>query len=119
MTLIAGREVFLRGVLRSVRSSRLTRVPLSFVAPARAGSTGTLFVSGGASFGVEGSPDNFNELLAAVDSAPTGDTIRAQLTVSRQTPAGRETITRRARATAPTAVFGGFGFRVRVVPAVA
>ena len=119
LTLVAGREVLLRGVLRSVRSSRLTRVPLSFVAPARAGSTGTLSVSGGASFGVEGRVRNFSQLLAAVDSAPTGDTLRAQLTVSRPTPAGRETTTRRARATAPTALFGRFAFRVVVVPAVA
>ena len=119
LTLVAGREVLLRGVLRSVRSSRLARVPLSFVAPARAGSTGTLSVSGGASFGVEGRVRNFSQLLAAVDSAPTGDTLRAQLTVSRPTPAGRETTTRRARATAPTALFGRFAFRVVVVPAVA
>ena len=76
-------------------------------------------MAAGASFGVGGGVRNFAQLVAAVDRAPTGDTLRAQLTVTRRTPAGRETITRRDRATAPTAVFGGFGFRVEVVsPAV-
>ena len=93
LTLAAGREVFLRAVLRSVRSTRLTRVPLSFVAPARTG-TGRLVVAAGASFGVGGGVRNFAQLVAAVDRAPTGDTLRAQLTVTRRTPAGRETITR-------------------------
>ena len=86
LRLVAGSEVFLRGVFRPLRSTRLSRVQLSFVAPPGAGGSGTLVVSAGASFFEEEEPGggvgSFGQLLAAVDGAPTGDTLRAELTLS-------------------------------------
>ena len=124
LRLVAGREVVLRGVMRSVRSTRLTRVPLSLVVPRWGGSTGRLVVTAGAPFFFEEEPGggagSFAQLLSTIDRAATGDTLQAELRLSREVPGvGRQTITRRARATAPTAIFGGFQFAVQIVRPVA
>jgi hypothetical protein len=129
LRLVAGSEVFLRGVLRSFRSTRLQRVQLSFVVPRAAGATGRLSISAGADlfefffFEEEGlsngGADNFAELVKEIDRAPTGDTLRADLRISRKTPSGRQRFTREARATAPTAITGNLFFPVRVVRAAA
>jgi hypothetical protein len=125
LRLVAGTEVFLRGVFRQHRSDRLRRVQLSFVVPRWAGSRGTLVVSAGVDFfdfffeeelDESGGPQNFDQLLAQIDKAATGDTVRAELHLSRRVPGvGRQRITREARATAPTAVQGNLFFQVQVV----
>jgi len=123
LQLVAGTEVRLRGVLRSVRSTRLTRVPLSITVPRWAGSRGGLTVSAGLPFFFEEGPSgpqpaSFDQLLAAIDHAPTGDTLRAELRLVRGVPGGgRQRVTRAARATAPTAISGALGFVVEVVAA--
>jgi hypothetical protein len=115
LRLVAGSEVFLRGVLRTVRSTHVTRVQLSLVVPRLAGGTGFLRVTGGQTEFVdptEGAQD-FHDVVAALDRVPAGDTLRAQLVVDRD----EQSITREARATAPTAIFGELGFDVQVVSA--
>jgi SpoIVB peptidase S55 len=113
--LVAGSEVFLRGVLRRVRSTQVTRVQLSLVVPRLAGGTGSLNVSAGQNEFIDPTEgaENFNDVLAALDSAPAGDTLRARLVVDR----GEQTIRREGRATAPIAMFGELGFNVRVISA--
>jgi hypothetical protein len=118
--LVAGDEVFFRGVLRSVRTTRLTRVQLSFVVPRKVGASGSLKVSAGADFFFFDEPagvDSFDELVKSIDRAPTGDTLRAELRVTRRTPSGRQRATRKVRATAPTAIFGDLFFEARIVSA--
>jgi hypothetical protein len=112
LRLVAGSDVFLRAVLKPIRSTRLSRVQLSFTVPSRPGREGTLAVSAGLNFFEEpnaGTRD-FADLVAQVDKAPTGDTLRAELRLF-----GTPRITREARAIAPTAVTGGLGFDVQVV----
>ena len=123
LQLVAGRRVFLRAVVRKVRSPQLTRVPLSFVVPRWGGSAGSLTISAGAPL-----PDEFEEptgpvvrsfdqLLAQIDRAPAGDTLRTELRLARRVPGGgRQRLTRETRATAPTAVFGELGFEVEILP---
>jgi hypothetical protein len=115
VSLVAGSEVFLRGVLRTVRSTQVRRVQLSLVVPRLAGGTGSLVVSGGSSEFVDPTEgaESFNDILAAVNGAPSGDTLHAQLVVDR----GEQSSARDAAATAPLAVFGDLGFDVRVVAA--
>jgi hypothetical protein len=113
LRLVAGSDVFLRAVLSPIRSTRLTRVQLSFAVPSRPGREGTLAISAGMNLFEEpggGGASNFAELLSQVDRAPTGDTLRANLRLF-----GSPRITREARATAPTAVTGGLAFDVQVV----
>jgi hypothetical protein len=123
LRLVAGSEVFLRGVFQPFRSTRLMRVQLSLVVPRVAGSTGSLALRAGASFGFFEGPGSdaslsFDDLVADIDQAPTGDTLRAELSLSRESPAGPEqSISREVRATAPTAIFGGLNLDVRVVAA--
>jgi hypothetical protein len=119
LRLIAGSEVFLRGVLQSVRSTRITRVQLSLVVPRWAGSTGMLLVNAGASFFFgSGGVSSFDQTVAAIDNAPTGDTLRAELHLSRRSSTGgRQSNTRQGRATAPTAIFGNLDFEVQVISA--
>jgi hypothetical protein len=123
LRLVAGSEVFLRGVFQPFRSTRLMRVQLSLVVPRLAGSRGSLILRAGASFGFFGeepssdAPPTFDGVLAAIDKAPTGDTLRAELNVSRESPTGVQASSREARATAPTAIFGNLGFNVRVISA--
>jgi hypothetical protein len=116
LRLVAGSEVFLRGVVRPVRSTRLARVQLSLGVPDLAGASGTLSVHAGKPFlfGSRGA-DNFDELLTKIDTAATGDTLRAALRVSRQTSTGRQAFRRQVRTTAPTAIVGHLGFDVRIV----
>jgi hypothetical protein len=123
LRLVAGREVSLRAVVRRARSTQLSRVPLSFVVPRWGGSAGSLTISAGApmfdEFEEPTGPTarSFDQLLAQIDRAPTGDTLRAELRLARRVPGiGRQRLTRETRATAPTAVFGELGFAVRVVP---
>jgi hypothetical protein len=106
-----------------VRSPQLTRVPLSFVVPRWGGSAGSLTISAGSPL-----PDEFEEptgpgatsfdqLLAQIDRAPAGDTLRSELRLARRVPGGgRQRLTRETRATAPTAVFGELGFEVEILP---
>jgi hypothetical protein len=125
LRLVAGTEVFLRGVFRQHRADRLRRVQLSFVVPRWEGSRGTLVISAGVNFfefffeeelDESGGPENFDQLLTQIDKAATGDTVRAELHLARRVPGvGRQTITRQARATAPTAVQGNLFFQVQVV----
>jgi hypothetical protein len=121
LPLIAGRDVALRGVVRAVRSRRLVPVPLSFRVPRWAGSAGSLMVFAGAP-GFEGeepttrAPRNFGQLLAQVDGAPTGDTLRAELRLTRRVGGERQRLMREVRTTAPTAIFGELGFEVRILP---
>jgi hypothetical protein len=122
LRLVAGSEVFLRGVFQPFRSTRLMRVQLSMVVPRLAGGRGFLTVNAGASSGFfeeapsGDTPRSFDDVLAAIDKAPTGDTLRADLRVSRDSPTGpARTVTRRARTTAPTAIFGSREFNVRVI----
>jgi hypothetical protein len=121
LELVAGSEAFFRGVLRSVRTSRLTRVQLSFVVPRTVGATGSLKVSAGAGFFFDepAGVDSFGELVQSIDEAPTGDTLRAELRATRRTPSGRQRITQEARATAPTALFGDLFFEARIVSTAA
>ena len=123
LRLVAGSEVFLRGVFQPFRSTRLMRVQLSLVVPRLAGSRGSLILRAGSSFGFFGEPPSsdatpsFDDVLAAIDQAPTGDTLRAELNVSRESPTGEQASSREARATAPTAIFGNLEFNVRVISA--
>jgi hypothetical protein len=123
LQLVAGTEVGLRAVLRSVRSTRLTRVPLTLNVPRWAGSRGGLTVSAGLPLFFEEEPigpqpASFDQLLAAIDHGPTGDTLVAELQLARRVPGGgRQRVTRAARATAPTAISGTLGFVVEVVAA--
>jgi hypothetical protein len=88
--------------------------------PRAAGSTGTLRISARADFFDEpAGADNFDELVQQIDKPPTGDTLRPELRVTRRTPSGRRRITREARATAPTAIFGDLFFEASMVSAVA
>jgi hypothetical protein len=123
LRLVAGREVFLRAVVRTVRSPQVTRVPLSFVVPRWGGSAGLLTISAGAPLADEFEEPtgpvarSFDQLLAQVDRAPAGDTVRAELRLARRVPGvGRQRLTRETRATAPTAVFGELGFGVQILP---
>jgi hypothetical protein len=121
LRLVPGREVRLRAVLRAERSPTLTRVPLSLTVPRRVGATGVLTVSAGLPFFFEEEdptttrpPRNFDELLANVRRGPTGDTLEAVLQSVRRVPGvGRQRVTRRARETAPMAVFGNLSFEVQ------
>jgi hypothetical protein len=123
LRLVAGSEVFLRGVFQPFRSTRQMRVQLSLVVPRLAGSRGSLILRAGSSFGFFGEPPSsdatpsFDDVLAAIDQAPTGDTLRAELNVSRESPTGEQASSREARATAPTAIFGNLEFNVRVISA--
>jgi hypothetical protein len=123
LRLVAGSEVFLRGVFQPFRSTRLMRVQLSLVVPRLAGSRGSLILHAGSSFGFFGEPPSseatpsFDDVLAAIDQAPTGDTLRAELNVSRESPTGEQASSREARATAPTAIFGNLRFNVQVIAA--
>lgn len=111
LRLVAGSQLFIRALLRPVRATRLTRVQMSMMVPPRPGRLGTLAVSAGLGFEEPGaSGRNFSELLTQIDQAPTGDTVRAQLRFG-----GRPVVTRRARVTAPTSVFGDLLFGVRIV----
>jgi hypothetical protein len=120
LRLLAGSAVALRGVFQPFRSTRLVREPLSLSVPRAAGTTGTLAFAAGLSFdrpGVGVVADNFADLLAGIATGPTGDTLRAELVVNRVTPDGPQSIIRRARATAPMAIFGRMSFDVEVVAA--
>jgi hypothetical protein len=113
--LVAGSEVFLRGVLRRVRSTQITRVQLSLVVPRLAGGTGSLNVSAGQNEFIDPTDgaENFDDVLTALDNAPAGDTLRARLIVDRD----EQSISREGRATSPIAMFGELGFNVRVISA--
>ncbi len=120
LRLVPGREVRLRAVLRAERSTTLTRVPLSLTVPRRVGATGVLTVSAGLPLFFEEEPTptrpprNFDELLANVRRGPTGDTLEAVLQSVRRVPGGgRQRVIRRARTTAPMAVFGNLSFEVQ------
>ncbi|RJK95964.1 VCBS repeat-containing protein [Vallicoccus soli] len=95
--LVAGTRAQVQVLLRPYRSTATVTVPLSVVVPAgSAGSAGEMWVGGGdAGYGFAGSllvddlgywagdepegPEGFDEVLAAVQDAPSGDSVVAEL----------------------------------------
>ncbi len=116
--LVAGAEVYLRAVLRTTGSTKLTRVQMSFVAPRAGGNNGTLRIKAGTPEWEPGNATSFDELVAEIAKAPPGDLLRADLRVNRTMPSGDRTVlTRHSRKIAPMAISGDLSFRIRIVPA--